>query len=71
MNVKELKKAVQEHLTTLILEQGLPDGFSSPTDHGKLKGGQIEVGTNPKADGMGSGIAGGIYQGIRGIKSIP
>jgi hypothetical protein len=67
MNVKYLKNAIQEHLTSLFLEQGFPDGLSKSTDHGKLNGGQIDMGANPKTDGLGSEIAGGIYRGIKSI----
>lgn len=67
-NVKDLKKVIQEHLTALITEQGLPDGLSGQSYYGRLYGGQIEINTNPKTEGIGPGIAGGIYHGI---KSIP
>lgn len=68
MNTKDLKMVIQEHLTALITEQGLPDGLSGQSDYGRLYGGQIDMSPNPKTEGIGSGIAGGIYQGI---KSIP
>jgi len=67
MNVADLQLAIQEHLVALVATQGLPDGLGGQSNYDRLNGGQINLDTNQKAGQVGSGIAGGIYQGIKSI----
>ena len=66
-NAAGLKTALREQLTSLIVENGLPEAFLSQTDHGRLDGGQISIDTNQQPASVGLGIAQGIYQGINSV----
>lgn len=64
LNAQELSQAIQQHLSTLLTEQGLPQGLSNLGEVNKLNGGQIHLASNPTTGNIGKSIAGGIYQGI-------
>jgi hypothetical protein len=65
LNVRKLNQAIQQHLNTILSEQGLPHGFSGLGEVNKLNGGQIYMASNPTTGNIGKSIAGGIYQGIK------
>ena len=64
LNRAELNAVVQEHLTTMISEQGLPDGLLNSGYHKKLNGGEMNLSSQPKTGQVGSDVARGIYKGI-------
>lgn len=65
LNARELNQAIQQHLTNLLTEQGLPQGVAGLGEVNKLTGGQIHLASNPTTANIGKSIAGGIYQGIK------
>ena len=65
LNARELNQAIQQHLTALLTEQGLPQGLTGIGEVNKLNGGQIHLAFNPNTGNIGKSIAGGIYQGIK------
>jgi hypothetical protein len=65
LNARELNLAIQQHLTALMTEQGLPQGVTGIGEINKLNGGQIRLAPNPTSGNIGKSIAGGIYQGIK------
>lgn len=65
LNTRELNQAIQQHLTTMLTEQGLPQGVVGMSEVNRLNGGQIHLATNPTTGNIGKSIAGGIYQGIK------
>lgn len=67
LNARELKLAIQQHLTALLAEQGLPQGVTGRVEVNSLNGGQINLASNPTAGNIGKSIAGGIYQGIKTV----
>lgn len=67
LNKAELSAAVQEHLTTMISEQGLPNGLLNHAYHRKLNGGEMNLPNRPKTGQVGSDIATGIINGINAV----
>jgi hypothetical protein len=65
LNAQKLNQAIQQHLTILLTEQGLPQGVAGLGEVNKLNGGQIHLAPNPTIGNIGKSIAGGIYQGIK------
>ncbi|WP_158860381.1 hypothetical protein [Lunatibacter salilacus] len=68
LNTRELNHAIQQHLTTLLSEQGLSHGFINMGQVNKLNGGQIYLASNSTTGQVGESIAGGIHQGIKTIE---
>ena len=68
LNKAELHAAVQEHLMTMITEQGLQDGLMNSTYYGKLNGGEISLHSQPKTGQVGSDIESGIFIGINSVE---
>lgn len=64
MNRGELNTIVQEHLKTLIAEQGLTNGLMNSPYHRKLNGGEMKIGNKPQVGQLGGKIASGIYNSI-------
>ncbi len=67
LNRRELNAVVQQHLTSMISEQGLPDGLMNSGYHRKLNGGEMNLDSQPKIGQVGSDIAGGIFNGINSV----
>ena len=65
LNARELNQAIQQNLTALLTEQGLPQGVAGMGEVNRLNGGQIHLASNPTTGNIGKSIAGGIYQGIK------
>lgn len=64
LNARQLNQTIQQHLTDLLIEQGLPQGLTGLGKVNKLNGGQIYLTSNPNPGQIGKSIANGIYQGI-------
>ena len=68
LNKAELHAVVQEHLTTMISKQGLPNGIMNGGYHRKLNGGEMKLDSQAKIGGMGNDIASGIFNGISSVE---
>jgi len=68
LNKADLNAAVQEHLSTMISNGGLPDGLMNSGYHRKLNGGEMKLNNQPKTGQVGSDIASGIFSGINSVE---
>jgi len=64
LNKTDLNAVMQEHLTTMISEQGLPNDLLKRAYHRKLNGGEMKLGHRPETGQVGIDIAGGIFNGM-------
>jgi len=65
LNRSVLNQAIQQHLTAVLTEQGLPERLTGMREVNKLNGGHIHLPSIPTTGNIGKSIAGGIYQGIK------
>ena len=65
LNKEDLHIAIQEHLSSLIAEQGLSNSLLDRGYHRKLNGGEMNWSPQPKPISLGNAIANGIFNGIQ------
>ncbi|MEO8108829.1 MAG: hypothetical protein ABI594_02300 [Ginsengibacter sp.] len=58
-------QAVEQHLTSLFIEQGVPSSLQKNNDQLSLKGGSFQLSENDSAGSIGNQIAGTVYSGFK------
>ncbi|HLV31655.1 MAG TPA: hypothetical protein VKY57_08825 [Chitinispirillaceae bacterium] len=61
----KIREALISELTRLVIEKGMPAGFSTWENMSQIDGGTFKVSKNMHARAVGNHIANSIYRGIK------
>lgn len=61
----KIGEALRSELARLIIEKGIPAGFSEGINIGEMNGGTFKVPKNKHARAVGANVAKSIYGGLR------
>jgi hypothetical protein len=60
----QIGERVQQELTRLFAERGVPPGMATGGNVARIDGGSFTVAPNPKPDQIGTQVAQAIYNGV-------
>lgn len=58
-------QAVEQHLTSLLIEQGVPSSLQKNSDQPSIKGATFQLSQHDSAGSIGNQIAGTVYSGFK------
>jgi hypothetical protein len=67
-NAYQIGSAIEQEITRLLQERGLPAGFYGNIDVEHLNAGKFSMQPEAKARSVGSNIAHSVYKGLQGEK---